>query len=278
MPVDKLLSGNVDPDAFDIKYGGQAWMSNPVYVKFLRECLSRNMYHLIFLSDVVTDGKFSSSDIKNVVISRAKHAIANYNTTHFPKASLESGVGTFQSIFDCIKLCNTFVLHSAKYGNTGERKKFLTNMFFLAEQISAKKYNPLIVGMVEKSRIMEARKCFVNNTPMPTDLLELWVDSSVEKIGSKLKPLFRKHLKLGAENAGLIIKTFPDLNREIMFDVMPPVDTMMEEEARNSQLLNLYYDLHDGKYEIDHPGNHHTDAYVEGVSRDIDEVFAAIGE
>lgn len=272
------MSGDVDPDAFDIKYGGQTWMSSPVYVKFLKECLNRNMYHLIFLSHVGIDSKYGSSDIKSAVLGRAKGIILSNTTTHFPKAPLESGVGTFQFIFDCIKLYNSFVLHSAKYGNTGEKKKFLTNMFFLAEQLSPKKYNPLIVGMVEKGRIMEARKCFINNTPMPTDLLELWVDSSVEETGSKLKPLFRRHLKLGAENTGLTIKTFPDLYKEIMFDMMPPVDTTHEEEARNSQLLNIYYDFCSGKYEPDHPSRCNVDTYVEGISKDLDEVLAAIGD
>lgn len=277
LPVDKLLNGDVEPDAFDIKYGAQTWMAKPMYVRFLKECLNRGMYHIIFLSDVMSDSKLSKDALKGVLLSRVGCAIVG-NTTHFPKAPLELGVGTFQFMFDCVRLCNSFTLHAVKYGSAGERKKYLANMFFLAEQLSPRKYNPLIVGMVEKSRIVEARKCFINNVPMPTDLLEIWIDSSVEEVGSKLKPLFRKYLKFGAENAGLTIKTFPDLNKEVMFDVMPPVNTMEEVEAGSSKLLNVYYDFRDGKYEMDLPDVTHADTFVNGVSRDIDEVFATIGD
>lgn len=278
MPIDKLLSEDIEPDAFDIKYGGQLWMSSPKYVNFLRECLSRRLYHIIFLSDVTYDHASSMDELRYILKERAKNAVINGITTHFPKRGIVAGIGAFQFIFECMKLCNSFVVHSARYGNSGDKKTYLTNMFLLAEFNASNNYIPLIVGMVEKSRIVEARKCFVNNTPMPTDLIELWVDSSIEELGSKIKPLFRKHMKFGIENAGLTIKSFPSLSKEIMFDIIPPVSTVEEIGARNASLLNTFYDYVGGKSELDYGPLCHDDSMIDVLLKDLDEVFVAIGE
>lgn len=265
----------MEPDAFDIKYGNQLWMSVPIYVKFLKECLSRGMYHLIFLSDVISDYAYNSDDLRYVLRDRAAKFISDNTTTHFPKHYIQDGNGAFQSVFDCMKLCNTFVVHNVKHGSSGERKGYLTNMFLLAER-DTKSYTPLILGMVERSRLIEAKTCLINNTPMPTDLLELWIDSSVEDMGSKIKPLYRRHIKTSAENIGLTIKTFPNLSKEVMVDVIPTTKTIEESIARDKSLLGTFYDFSSGKYVSDIIQMPYKSSLMDRMMGDLDEVFAAI--
>lgn len=277
LPVEKLYNEDIEPDEFDMKYGKQQWMANAKYIKFIKECLSRNMYNIILLSDFTMD--WSCSSLKNMLLSRAFNRLNRSVTTHFPRAVPEANIKSSQFMFECMKLCNSFVLHYIKYNGVPTGKNYLTNMFLLADKISSTEYNPLVVGMVEKDRIIEARKCFITSSPMPTDLLELWVDSSVEEAGSKLKPLFRKYMKANFERVGIPIRYFPNLRKEIMCDVIPKRETIEEAHAWNSSILKMFYEYGKDEYELDRPEHYKGDSTIlSNLSKDIDEVLAAIGD
>lgn len=280
IPSGKLLVGSFSPDAFDILYSTDRWKDNPLFVKFIEVCLEKEMYNLILLCP------FSSNHtdilkIKARILNNANAFI--YNTwvnTHFRKTPHESTVNTIQDMFNCVKMCNTFTVHRMKSTTALAGIKYLTNLMFLGEYGSSNSdITPLVIGMVDKDNMQDVRRCFANNVPIPTSLIELWIDESVEAIGSKLKPLFRKHIKFKAEEVGIPLKYFSDLRAEVMVPITTDMDTTEDIRAQQSRLLNKFYDVANGLEDLYKPGLYSVEAvtqHTEILSREIDEVLAIV--
>lgn len=247
-----LLTGEFTVDPFDALYGSSSYASDPSYVKFLRNCLDKEYYNILLLSDPSTDC-VSGDTLRPIIYSRAMNWVrANKPSTNgsFNKHIVYSSAKSVSSIYDCVRLFNNWQLHVHKLG--GEQNTYLTNMYFLAKipgkhLFAHPDMKVLFSVMVRKDCMHTVRAHFASNTPIPSSLLELWVDSSVEAQGSAMKPHFRKYIKSKFEAGGVSIRYVDNLNDEILHVLaLPTFSTLEDSKKWEQEKLEEFYKYRQG--------------------------------
>lgn len=242
-----LLTGEFSTDPFDAIYGSDGYLGSPDYTRFLKNCLEKEYYSVLLLSDPSMDYVETGNELVETLRRRAYALITSDRTNHggISRYVHNSGVKSMARVYDSVKMLNTWLMHAHKVGV--EYSSYLTNMYFMAEMGGKRTHASsdmkiLFCVMVKKENILLVRGHFVSNTPIPSSLLELWVDSSLEAQGNKMKPHFRKYIKSKSEAAGISIKYFDTLNDEILHTMKHQSFVSLEDSRKWTQeKLQEYY-------------------------------------
>jgi hypothetical protein len=140
------------------------------------------------------------------------------------------------NMFEFVKYSASWVIHRGK-------DRYVSNTLFLGTTTSGVgKVNPLFCVMVKKENAAYVKACFITNTPIPSSMIELWVDESVEATGSKMKPLFRKAIKSKLETSGVPVVYFSNLKEKIVRSLsLPTTATITELQEWKAEMLNGMY-------------------------------------
>lgn len=237
----RILEGNIEPDEFDRLYAKEnSWMLNPEYVSFIRKCLDEEMYHLLLLSSMNCDCHETSRQILVEIRERALSRLEGPpRSVNIPTNTFLVGSSTPKIMLNYVRLANFFAEHTMKAGSYISGT-YITNMFLLMHK-SVGQCSPLIIGMVPWDRAEEVRACFINNTPMPVEALEIWIDSN---ISPRVKSMFNRYLGLRIKQRGIPVKYFDDLRKEVIVDMTCPNDIRKIPEWREN-ILKRFYNLDD---------------------------------
>lgn len=248
--VPDLINLEVPDTVFDEKYGRQGWKNSPPLINLIKKCIAEGLYNVPLL---LTDGDSSTSIelIPAHICTRAKDwvlvtpSVINIGDTAILRSISVEGV------FKDVRLLNTWARHPMRKTNKLDRITYITNLMFLASisdnshisnSLAGDTYKPLFCMMVKRSDIRMVKAHFITNTPMPSSLMELWVDSSVEAEGSSLKPYFRKYIKSKLEVSGVKIQTFDNLGKEIIRKLkMPSFNILKDKEEWLDGMLDSFY-------------------------------------
>lgn len=285
-PARQLLTNDLVIDEFERAYGGGDWRGSGGYVKFIKACLDKKYYHLILLSNFESDSvNFPSKyRFKEVMTCRLTSRIISQNYyTHFRKNIISRSGASLTDIFDKIRLMNDWSLTTTRR-NKGESNTYLTNLLFLGElsneQQSVKSMKVLLCGMVKSTHIALARSYVLAGIPMPSSILELWIDESLEATGSRLKPLYRNNIKTKLQESGVQIRVFPDLSKELLHKPEFSFSTLEEQRTWISDILKEYSNVVAGRlvYKASdiNTSNATITKNIEKVALDIEEVIGSI--
>lgn len=248
LPVSRILTEDYEPDLFDSLYGIEV-TSSPTYLKFLKECIDKKYYGLLFLCA-------PTGEIGNRLLSLLRSSfdslVSRPFNVQFTTNMVHIGNSPLQDIFDRSRLLNRWATSWYKFRKL-DAKTYLSNIYFLAEMpgkvsgvVSATKV--LFTVMVKRADLPVIRAHFATNTPIPSSLLELWIDNSVEDVGSNIKPYFRKYIKAKFQAAGVSMKYFDNLNGEIISThKMPVLNTIRDRVEWEQSKLEEWYECVEGK-------------------------------
>jgi len=254
--VRDLLTIDEELDKFDKIYGVKGWKSNEAFITFLRKAIQSGEYTIPLLAvqgDEVLSTELLVSSLKERARSWATVSPRADNIDRYFRA----GQPSMEAVFRDIILSNKWTIHRLRRPQrTDTREIYLTNFMFLAslgegsvsDCLAAGTYKPLFSLMVKRENMGLVKSYFITNTAVPSGLVELWIDESLEGEGSKLKPVFRKLLKSKLEASGVQVKYFSDLGKEIIRTLsIPKFRTVDAREKWMDQLLDEVYDVSEGK-------------------------------
>lgn len=248
-----LLTGEFSTDPFDAIYGSDGYLGSQDYTRFLKNCLEKEYYNVLLLSDPGNDYVEGGANLVETLRRRANIWITSDRANHgaINRYVQNSGVKSIAKVYDSIRMLNTWLMHTHKIG--AGYNSYLTNMYFMAEMEGKRTratsdMKVLFCVMVKKEDVLPVRGHFVSNTPIPSSLLELWVDSSLEAQGNKMKPHFRKYIKSKSEAAGIPIKYFDSLNDEILHVMKQQSFASLEDSRKWTQeKVQEYYKYSHGE-------------------------------
>lgn len=235
LPVHDLLAGNMQPDEFDRLYGGGSWKTNEPLTKFLTKCVENGYYNVLLLANFGFDYPTVDTFITHVIRDMGQWLHVS-NSCLSDNLSVPSLIVGQSDIFECVKYSSGWTMHKGVM-------KYVTNTLFLgsttANMLDIK---PLFCVMVKKEDAAYVKTCFITNTAIPSSMLHLWVDESVEANGSKIKPLFRKVVKSKLQASGVTITYFDNLGEKIVRRLMIPLNTTVEqlESWKNGLVQGMY--------------------------------------
>lgn len=240
IPVDRFLTENLEVDEFDIKYGSASWISNPQILKAVKTMLEKGDYFSALMANYCqgTYPDFKSNLAKAV----ERFYLRSTDTTcYYPISLTHTAVG-IEDVFDYMRMFNSYMCFRISRGNL-KGKNYLTNMLFLAE-CATNGTNPkvLAIVMVKKEDVFAIRQRFINNEPIPSTMMELWVDNVLESEGDKLKPHFRKFIKNKFENIEVPIKYFDNLDKEVTRTLTCGSTSLQDRTGWAEELIKEYVD------------------------------------
>lgn len=187
-------------------------MSDSRTVAAVKTMVSNGNYSPLMMADYRL---YNYPSWKGSITSAANAFINASQEDCFYPSYRETSICGVEEMFDYVRMLNTFV-HVKISGGNLRGQHFLTNMLFIAK-CDEHGGDPKVLAtvMVKKKDLYFVRERFVNNLQIPANIMELWVDNSVESAGSKLKPHFRKYLKNKFDTLEAPIRYFDDLDVEI---------------------------------------------------------------
>lgn len=277
-------------DDYEKSYGAGGWKNNSIYVSFMKACLEKKYYNLLLFINHTAISQVKSID----ALSQTMHArFTDYvvKRTYVPHfcSILRTTSGAYPSLFDSVRMSNTWGIYTPRKVGTETRKAYLHNMFFIAEvdpmyvgNLDRANITPLMCLMVKKENMPLIRAHFITNLPIPANMLELWVDNSLEAEGSKLKPHFRKFVKNRLVSAGVEVKSFNSLREQIISEFsIPKFRTIDDKSHWTKEVLGSYYDIvNKAKKYKTVPSTITTDSKIEAVldllKKELEDVKASI--
>lgn len=235
----------------------KGWRSHPEFAGMVTKAIKEGHYNVPLLLGVGDEQNDIKSTLSHLVGRVTGMCTGRINIRNIDTCSIP-GVGGMEGMFSDICVTTNWVMHKMRRTSKEEhRPVYLANYMFLAsipdavsvhKAVEEKTFKPLFGVMVKAENVADVKAFVLTNTAIPSSMVELWEDESVEEQGSKLKPHFRKHLKSKLAASGVTIKTFKDLGKEIIRTLKAPkFPTITAREEWLQHVLEGAYDVKEGK-------------------------------
>ncbi len=221
LPTSAIIDNNYEMNSYDIllnqKQGAQPWQANTVYVDFLKKCVETEQYNIVLFIDHKKD---SICKTKNQLRKNLHDRFKEYTEAPIDLSIYREGRNNAKSYVDVIAnnkyFCSWAVGKTRRADNEAAHFQFLTNFYYMAKLNELNGHysiEPMYSVMVKKEYLSYVRACLLTNTPLPVEILELWVDSKLDKTDSdyKIRPTFIKSIRTPFKNAGMKIQVFDNL-------------------------------------------------------------------
>lgn len=251
LPTSILQRGEFTLDEFDMIYAGGDWRLNLEYVEFIKKCIEKKYYNILFLLCVDEDRDMDNASFKEAIIDRFRHRMSGPYNTNFPRSPYSS-YATIDGLFERVRLMNSWTISLLRKSRASEdTMTCLTNLLFLGSMPGRcndlRLMKVLMCAMVKRENAPIVRAHMATNSPIPSSMLELWTDESLESTANRLKAPFRRHIKSKAEASGMIVKVFPDLTREVVVSREELHVSLEAKKEWQKKMLNEYYSMISGE-------------------------------
>lgn len=247
LPVTAIVHKSFEVGSYEklmaAKQGLDCWQTNTVYSQFLQKCIEREAYNILLFNNHKTNSKLTSKEaLQQSVIG----SFSQFVDKPVDLRIYREGRNTARNYVDIIQNVKYYCDWSKSRTRRAKPEDpiihFLTNFYYMAklnEHNSVFWLEPMFSLMVKKEYIAFVRACMMTNTPIPVELLELWIDEKLDKTDSeyKIRPTFVKYIKTPFREAGVRVVV-----HENLFDIMyekPALPKHRNVAERNSWVNEL---------------------------------------
>lgn len=239
LPVNAIISGDFSLNSYEKliahKSGIIPWQGNATYTNLLQKCLEKEAYNVLLFVNHRTDSKIT---VKDDLAKALKNRFTEYVNSPYDVRIFREGRSNAKSYPDMIAnskyFCSWAKGRTRKLNATDPVIYYLTNFYYMAKLTEAHGgsiVEPMYSVMIRKEHVGFVRACIMTNTPIPVELLELWIDQKLDKVDSeyKIRPTFVKLIKTPMKTMGIKIVVHENLY-DTMYTrpTMPKFKTLVE--------------------------------------------------
>lgn len=292
LPASMIKNGTFEMSTYEKlmaqKTGTGSWQSNTVYTSFIKKAIQTEQYNaVLFLNHKIDSVVTSAEQLK----TNLKGRFDTYVTSPINLDIHREGRSSAKNYLEIIENCKYY----NGWGKSRTRRvsadapslHFLTNFYYMAKlnQVGTNFWiEPMFSVMVRREHVPYIRACMITNTPIPVDMLELWIDRKLDAVDSsyKIRPTFIKYIKTPFTKAGVKVVVHDN-----MFDVMytrlklPKFRNIMERAQWTKQLTTLLISKEKASLGISPPVTGRTTLFefgTKGVTAQTIDTSAALKE
>lgn len=242
LPATNILSGDYEMNAYDKllaqKQGLTPWQDNKVYTDFLKRCIEKKQYNIVLFTDHRRDSRcFTKDELRNSLKRRFQEFLNKPTDISIHREGRNNAKNYADIISNTKYYCGWAKSRTRKVSADAPVLHFLTNFYYMAklnEQNGNFWIEPMYSVMIKREYLSYVKACLLTNTPIPVEILELWIDKKLDDKDSeyKIRSTFVKSIKTPFKASGMKVQVFDNLFDEMYSRLkMPKFKTIVERMA-----------------------------------------------